>query len=204
MKTQDTISNFKAIAEKFVNTIKEEMTDIQQKWAPAEDEASRRFEELKLKFHNSLNEIDKELASFKTAQVQHLEELKRHIDELKVQLNLGKAEGLEAFETQMKKITTAWNILKMKLEQHPEYVVMKNEIKDDFLSWKIKLDMMKIQFSLGKMELRDNWSSISSELGKDVEHLGKAVEAGAGIAGEKLNQMEDELKVFFDKYLKKK
>jgi hypothetical protein len=64
------------------------------------------------------------------------------------------------------------------------------------------MEMIKIQFSLGKMELKDNLKEISSDLGKELDHLGKALEAGAGIAGEKFDRFESEVKKIFEKYRK--
>jgi hypothetical protein len=39
-------------------------------------------------------------------------------------------------------------------------------------------------------------------LGKELDHLGKALEAGAGIAGEKFDRFESEVKKIFEKYRK--
>jgi hypothetical protein len=50
------------------------------------------------------------------------------------------------------------------------------------------------------MEWKQDWKHFSSELGREVDNLGKALEAGAGIAGEKLDRVEEELQKIFKKY----
>lgn len=200
MKTQEVFTEFKSIAENLVHKIKEEFTDVKSKWAPVEEEAIQRFEELKADFNETLTAIDKTLQEWKAGSREEADAIRLKIDELRVQLSLGKAEGMEAFEEQKKKISAEWSLLKMKLEQHPEFPKMEQALKQKFMDWRIRLDMLKIQFSLGKMELKDGWKNISSEIGKEAEHLGKAVEAGAGIAGEKLDQFEIEIRKIFDKF----
>ncbi|MBL7924030.1 MAG: hypothetical protein JNL88_07520 [Bacteroidia bacterium] len=202
MKTGETFAEFKSIADKLVKDIQEEWKDIKTKWAPAEEEAIQRFEELKNNFKTTLNALDKEMQNWKNSNRQELDAVKEKIDHLYVQLNLGKAEGMQSFEEQKQKITTEWNAFKLKLEQMPEYQTMQNKLKEELIDWRIKLDMMKVQFALGKMEVKDSWKNISEELGKEAGHLGKAVEAGAGIAGEKLDQFEGEIKKIFDKFKK--
>ena len=57
MNTKESLNEFKAIADKMVKNIKEEWTDVKSKWAPDEEESSRRFEELKLKFRGTLDTL---------------------------------------------------------------------------------------------------------------------------------------------------
>lgn len=202
MNTKDSLNEFKAIADKMVKNIKEEWTDVKSKWAPDEEESSRRFEELKLKFRGTLDTLKQNINTWKEENQDEINSLNQKIDEMQVQLSLGKAEGLDAFEEQKKKISLQWNLLKLKLEQHPRYHTLQQELKEEILNWRIKMDLLKIQFALGKVEVKDRWENISGEISKEVEHLGKVVEAGAGIAGEKLDQFEVEIKKIFEKFKK--
>lgn len=193
---------FKNIADNLVKNIKEEWSQITSKWAPAEEEATRRFEEQKEKFRTTLNTLDVELNKWNNSGREELESIKQKIDELHVQLTLGKAEGIEAFEAQKKNITEKWTQLKQALEKFTEYNRMQTALKQELLDWRIKMDMLKIQFSLGKMEVKDSWKNISQEISREAEHLGKVVEAGAGIAGEKLDHFEEEIKKLINKIRK--
>ncbi len=200
MKSNEKTDEFKAIAENLVRTMKENWNDLKSKWAPAGEEASQRFEDLKQQFKNTLKLVDENMQQWKSTHREEIDDVKRSIDELYVRLNLGKAEGMEAFENQKREISREWSLLKMKLEKLPEYQNMQQQLKQELMEWRIRLDLMKIQFALGKMEVKDSWKNISSEISKEAEHLGKAVEAGAGIAGEKLDHLEIEIRKIFDKF----
>jgi hypothetical protein len=202
MKTNEMLNSLKSMTEKALDTLKEEVSDLKQRWAPEAEEAANRFEVLKADFRESLTAIEQKLGSVLRPDDARLAELKQKMDELRLQLALGKAESLEKFEEQQKKIQLHWSILKANLEKMPEYNSLQDEVKSAFNEWRVRLEMIKIQFSLGKMELKDNLKEISNDLGKELDHLGKALEAGAGIAGEKFDRFESEVKKIFEKYRK--
>lgn len=202
MKTNEMLNSLKSMTEKALGTLKEEVSDLKHRWAPEAEEAASRFEALKSDFRESLGTIEQKLVSVLRPDDARLAELKQKMDELRLQLALGKAESLEKFEEQQKKIQLQWSILKANLEKIPEYNSLQDEVKSAFNEWRVRLEMIKIQFSLGKMELKDNLKEISSDLGKELDHLGKALEAGAGIAGEKFDRFESEVKKIFEKYRK--
>jgi hypothetical protein len=202
MKTNEVFNTLKSMTEKAMGTLKEEVSDLKDRWAPAAEEAGNRFEILKTDFKESLTAMESKLAAVLSADDARWTELRQKIDELKLQLALGKAESLEVFEEQQKKIQLQWSILKANLEKIPEYNSFQDEVKSAFNDWRVRLEIIKIQFSLGKMELKDNIRDISNDLGKELDHLGKAIEAGAGIAGEKFDRFESEVKKIFEKYRK--
>lgn len=190
------------MAEKAIGTIKEEVDDFKHRWAPEAEIVAGRFEELKVQFLKSLDEMDANLHDWLKQHPEEIAKIRQVIDETRVQLALGKAESLEKFEEQQKKIIAQWNILKSKLEAQPDYQTVKEKVGKELNEWRVRLDILKIQYSLGRMEWRDNWKNISSELGREMDNLGKAIEAGAGIAGEKLDKVEDEIQRIFNKYRK--
>ena len=196
------LNSLKSMTEKALDTLKEEVSDLKQRWAPEAEEAANRFEALKSDFRESLAALEQKLVSVIRPDDARLAELKQKMDELRLQLALGKAESLEKFEEQQKKIQLHWSMLKANLEKIPEYNSLQDEVKSAFNEWRVRMEMIKIQFSLGKMELKDNLKEISSDLGKELDHLGKALEAGAGIAGEKFDRFESEVKKIFEKYRK--
>jgi len=187
MNAETLENSFRKIAGKPSQTIKEEWKDLQNQWAPEKEEAARRFEELKDKYRIVLSEIEDQLRERKDEGFHELEKL---IDELRLQLALGKAETLEAFEEQKRSITHRWTLLRARLESHPAYQPMAEKLMD----WRVKLDLLRIQYALGKMELKSDWKDISSRLRTEFGYLEKAVESGAGIAGEKIEQLEAEVK----------
>ena len=91
-------------------------------------------------------------------------------------------------------------LLKSQLEELPEFYEIKDRINHQLDEWRGQLEVVKIQFALGRVEWKQDWKHFSSELGREVDNLGKALEAGAGIAGEKLDRVEEELQKIFKKY----
>lgn len=198
MELKQMIGNFKSMAEKAVSTIKEEADEFKHRWAPESHVAADRFEELKKKFSAALLGMESAIKE----QLAHLpaegEKIQRAIDELRVQLALGKAETIEAFEAQKKTILQQWKLLKLELEKQPAYKDLSRHVDE----WRVDLELLKVQYALGMMEWKKNWNNISAELGKEMDNLGKAMEAGAGVAGEKLDKVEEEIQRIIRKYSK--
>lgn len=200
MDSKETLSAFKDVADSLVNNIRTEWRDFKSKWAPLEADAMDRFEDMKQSFSSSLTRLEKQVAGWTDTGQESLKEIRSLMEELRLQLSLGKAEGMEAFEDQKQKISDTWKKLRSRLEERSEFAHLESGLKKELMEWRIKLDMMKIQFALGKMEMKERWKDISEEIGREAENLGKAVEAGAGIAAEKIDHFEDELKKIYRKY----
>lgn len=200
MEIKELIVNFKAMAVKAISTVKEEADDFKNRWAPEIEEASNRYEALKKKLEASVVIVENLLKDQLNQHPEEFKKIKTTIEELKLQLTLGKAETLEAFEEQKKQILVRWKLLKSQLEELPEFNEIKDRIIHQLDEWRVQLEVMKIQFALGRMEWKQDWKQFSSELGREVDNLGKALEAGAGIAGEKLDRVEEELQKIFKKY----
>lgn len=200
MEVKELIGNFKAMAVKAISTVKEETDDFKDRWAPEIEEASNRYETLKKKLEASVVVVENLLKDQLNQHPEEFKKIKTTIEDLKLQLTLGKAETLEAFEEQKKQILVRWKLLKSQLEELPEFYEIKDRINHQLDEWRVQLEVMKIQFALGRMEWKQDWKHFSSELGREVDNLGKALEAGAGIAGEKLDRVEEELQKIFKKY----
>lgn len=164
----ETTSN--KIMEKVVESLKKaavELEEFQLQFALGKADATDKYEELKKKFdlflHESKHKFQQE--KFKA------EELKAKLENLQLQLALGKAETREVFEAQMKKILSAMNQLETFLKNSElgseVYTYFHNEIQ----KFKIKLDILKLRFELGKMEAKEEFESRKSEFSKHIESL---------------------------------
>jgi CHASE3 domain sensor protein len=192
MKTESLENSFRKIAGKIGQTIREEWSDLQTQWAPEKEEAALRFENLKEKYRATLQNIEQQAIEKKEEGLEKIQDL---IQELRLQLALGKAETLEAFEEQKSAITHRWSVLRNHIESNPAY----RHLGEELMDWRVKMDLLRIQYALGKMELSSNWKDISSKLKTEFGHLEKAAESGAGIAGEKIDQLEEEVKAGFER-----
>lgn len=190
------------MAVKAVGTVKEEVDEFKDRWAPDTVTAMERHETLKRKLEVSLDNVaslvEEQLIPFP----EELKKIRLSIDELRLHLMQGHAETLEMFEEQKKQILVRWKVLKSQIEELPGLEELKDHVNRQLNEWRVQLEVIKIQYALGRMEWKENWKTISSDLGKEIDNLGKAMEAGAGIAGEKLDKVEEELQRVFKKYMK--
>lgn len=192
MYTDSIQQQFQKIADKVSQTIRQEWQDLQSEWAPEREEAAKRFEQLKSRFSAILKELEKEVGQ---STEKGKEDLQRLIQELRVQLALGKAETLEAYEEQKENITRQWHKLRASLAHTSTY----HQFQEQLMDWRVKLDLLRVQYALSKMDLKSDWKEISSRLKKEFGHIEKTIESGAGIASEKIDQLEAELRVRLDK-----
>ena len=202
MDFKELIESFRSMAYKAVDTVKEEIEEFKDRWAPDVATAMDRFEDLKKRLEASLHNVGNLVEEHLIPHPEELKKIRLTIDELRLQLVMGKAETLEAFEEQKKQILVRWKLLNAQIEELPGLGELKDHVNRQLNEWRVQLEVMKIQYALGRMEWKENWKNISSDLGKEVDNLGKAMEAGAGIAGEKLDKIEEEIQRIVKKYAK--
>lgn len=166
--------------------------------ALGEMEAKDHFEKLKKKFKSSLN----------TAQ-QYVEnngrkakdEVLQVIDEMKVQLALGKAESLDEFEVQEKKIMRAFRTLEARIDGIIDHEA-EEELHHDMQQFRIKLDMLKVQYKLGNMEARDKFEERKHELEVSMSKLKAKIESKRKLNVKTRAARKEEIKESY-KHLKK-
>lgn len=202
MDFRELIESFRSMAYKAVDTVKEEIEEFKDRWAPDVATAMDRFEDLKKRLEASLHNVGNLVEEHLIPHPEELKKIRLTIDELRLQLVMGKAETLEAFEEQKKQILVRWKLLNAQIEELPGLGELKDHVNRQLNEWRVQLEVMKIQYALSRMEWKENWKNISSDLGKEVDNLGKAMEAGAGIAGEKLDKIEEEIQRIVKKYVK--
>ncbi len=125
--------------------------------------------------------------------------LRQSMDELQLQLALGKAESKEALEEQKRKLETALH------EAEQGYENLKGEASEDFSEWaqefgswkeqiQTRMDLARLHFALGKAEARDDLEKGRQDLSRQVSEL-KAKMDDLGDAGEeKWDAVSNELK----------
>jgi hypothetical protein len=166
--------------------------------ALGEMEAKDQFEKLKKKFRSTLN----------TAQTyvenngrKAKDEVMQVIDEMKVQLALGKAESLDEFEVQEKKIIRAFKTLEARIDGVIDHEA-EEELHHEMQQFRIKLDMLKVQYKLGNMEARDQFEDRKHELEAAMAKLKAKIEARRDINAKTRAARKEEIKESY-KHLKK-
>ena len=98
--------------------------------------------------------------------------IQRHLDELKVQLTLGKAEAIDFIEKQKANFKDVVSDVKGKVAEADEAAAEK--VAEGGTKLRQKLDELELQLALGRMESRDEYE----------EQKGKITKAVAGVREE--------------------
>ncbi len=179
----------------------------------------KRLEELKLQF--SLGKIDatdsfeKQKDHLRTLVVtlkenldkatdvaeEKTKEMKAKLEELQLQLTLGKADGMEAFEIQKKKIELAMH--EVYLEGKKTFNVNFNQALQLFdnnaQAFKTGLEIVKLQFSLGKMDAKDEAEQARKAINDKMNELTEQYKSMQQTAMKSLEDFNTQMKEGYEK-----
>lgn len=176
-----------------------ELEEFQLQLALGKAEAADQYESIKKKLNTFLQKIDAKIGH----EVPDTSALRGKLDELRVQLVLGQAESREVFTEQKKRILKAIDDLEKSLNNSGIAARLKLRIKSELRVFRIKLEILRLRFELGKLkmkkvvktrrdefikktqqlrtrlirknsELEKNWEHFSDEMDKAYSHLKKA------------------------------
>ncbi|MEZ4923012.1 MAG: hypothetical protein R2780_07580 [Crocinitomicaceae bacterium] len=172
------------VVDKVVDALRKAATELealQVQAALGKAEASDKYEELKKKFDHFVHEtkIKFEQGKEKAGDIQ--EEVQALLDELRVQLALGKAEGKEAFAEQKKKIVEKIRQIENKIKSNPTlnkaYAVVLVEME----KFKVLLEWLEQKFEEGKEVAADQFEKGKAELNSFISTVKeKFAEADGG------------------------
>jgi hypothetical protein len=134
---------------------------LQVQLALGEAEADDKYEELKKKFTRYINGVKAQIG---TRSRKAANDLHADLDDLQVQLALGKAESKETFESQRKKILRALTNVENKVKSAYRASGFEEELLHEIEATRIKLDLIKVHYELGKMEARDEFEDGKHDL----------------------------------------
>lgn len=121
--------------------------------------------------------------------------LNSQLEELKLQLALGKAESKDLFDKQSESISNSINSIKSDLsEKYPDLVKL---LDDNTLKFNSAMEGLRLQYSLGKADLGDGVDSNKEMVTNKLNQLKQMFEEGKDIAQEKFDEFKDDsLKAF--------
>lgn len=146
-----------------------EIEDFQVQLALGKAEAHDKFEEAKKKFNSFLHSSKQKLAVTKEKK----EKIRGNFDELQVQLALGKAESIELFNEQKKKIFSAISKLEKSFENKTSVFSgdVEEKIKHEIERFRIKMEVLRVQYALGKLEAAEEFEKRKHELAENITKL---------------------------------
>lgn len=205
METQ-TVNRASSVANRLSDTLKKTQQEIEElvvQLALGKAHAADKFEEAKKEMNVRLNELKNEWSELQSlVSNEKLNLLKAKMDELQVQLALGKAEAKDLFEEQKKKIFYALGAVETELKSNPElkpYVIL---LRSDIEKFKLKLEIFKLKFELNKFEIKDAFKENMNEARIELDKRFAKFEEKWDHAKEKYDDFSDEMELSF-KHLKK-
>lgn len=174
-----------------------ELEELQLQVNLGKAEASEKFEEWKKEFSGYMNNA-KSKARKGADDVKNLqEELERLMDELRVQLELGKADGYDAFKAQKKKILEKIHEIENKVKNNPTL----NKLYAVFLvqmeKFKIFLEWLEEKFKEGKSAAKDKFDAGKETLNSYIDDLKNKVKE---FDSEKWNHFQEEVAEAFTNF----
>ena len=159
---------------KFLENFDRELDELQVQISLGEKELGDAFEKGKERFTGFVDETLETVNGLESSET--VTNLRTKLDELRVQLALGKAEGRDAFEAQKEALDNKLN------ETQQAYQAWESEAGDkaDDLKgafahrvehFRTQTDMMKVQFHLGVADAKDDWEDAKKEVSGKINDM---------------------------------
>jgi hypothetical protein len=181
----------------FLKKWNEELEDLEVNISLGEEEYMEAYETQKANFMAFLDRSAKSIDDL------HLEEkampIRTKLDELRVQLALGKAESKEAFEKQQKNLTELMHKAgeayeEAKTDAGEKSSELANSFKEQAEHFRTKLDMFRLHFHLGSADASDEMKEKKNELQEKVRDLKAKASEKAEEMGDEADDKWDEVK----------
>jgi hypothetical protein len=128
--------------------------------------------------------------------------LKTRVEDLELQLALGKSETKEIFEAQRKKILEALVRLENDLKQSLPASINLEELYHEIEKFKLKLEIIRLKFILKKFMVKDSFREKMKDARRNVSRLTDQASSKWKAGSEKLTDFKDEIQLAY-KHLRK-
>jgi tRNA U34 5-methylaminomethyl-2-thiouridine-forming methyltransferase MnmC len=186
------------VADKLL-TAQQEIDELVVQFALGKAEGKEKFEEIKKEFRQRVSEFRTLL---ETASSDFLTpEARQRIEELEVQLALGKADSKELFEEQKKKIMKALDEVESEIKSW-----IGSKLPDNFSheveKFKLKLEIIRLKFHLKKFEMKDAFKDSMADSKRKIEKITESIRQKLKDGSLKYSDFRDEMSIAY-KHLKK-
>jgi len=154
------------IADKLLEA-QQEIDELVLRFALGKAEAGEKFEETKKEFSNRVSEFRRTNLGSQVASTS--QSLKGLLDELEVQLNLGKADSKDMFEEQREKIEEVIDKIWTEVKKFKNETLDREHLEHEIEKFKLKLEVLRLRFELKKFEVSDSFKESMQEAKKSIE-----------------------------------
>ncbi|MEZ4773868.1 MAG: hypothetical protein R3D00_11855 [Bacteroidia bacterium] len=187
----------------FLEDWSKELDDLELQISLGEEEIVAAYEKQKAAFTEFVNESKAKISEM--ASNDHVQKLRGKLEALQVQLALGKAESLEAYEEQKKRLTESIQEAKDEYETYMSSLGDKKQELSGNLSGKLeqfktKMDLFHLQFALGKADAKEELKEKQEELTATLATIRAKIDEKKEAAEETWDEFTDEVSEAFDQF----
>jgi len=202
-----TMENSGSITESIVDGLRkaaDELEAFRLQLALGKADASDKFEEMKTGLNTFVSGLKGNLNKLKALSENKFESLRTAIEELQVQLALGKAEARVHYEIQEKKILAAIKKIEKSLEKLTEETTLppqlENELKRELTKARIKMEILRLRFQMKKMDAKIEVKGFMKEHLESLNKLGDKIKSAASPKEQKgkWNHFNEEMKEAYE------
>jgi hypothetical protein len=165
-----------SITEKIISGLKKSVVELEEfrlQAALGKAEAKDAYEAAKKKLNKYIHEAKIKLDSVKELTKEKSTQLKAELELLQVWLTLGKAETKEAFEEQRKNISKMLNDIEARIKKNKTTDLYYAELQMEIEKFRIKLDILKLQYELRKLGVREEFEEKKKDFSKTLSDIKK-------------------------------
>ena len=180
-----------------VNHAIAELQEFRLQIALGKAEARDKFEEIKKKFHASIQTLKMRMNESKTAN-----DIKQKLDELQVQLALGEAEAREAFSSQKEKILKSIHEIEALLKAHEGDTEFYLKLSNELEKFKIKLEILKYKYQPNEENHKKEFEIRIDDFARKMEEIKLSLTDKEKGLGKEIHELKNKLSDTFN-HLKK-
>jgi len=170
MKTEETTETniLQKVTEKLL-AAQQEIDELALQLALGKADARDKFEEIKSEFRLKVGELKNILAN--PAENYLSPEVKAKIEELELQLALGKADSKDLFEGQKKKIMNALTNLEEDIKKNWRRIKAPDFFVHEVEQFKLKMEILRLRFRLKKFDVRDDYRTRMQTVRREIKKM---------------------------------
>jgi hypothetical protein len=183
------------------NTWKTSLEDMRMQFSLGKMDAVDAFEKQKVQLRSMIESMKTNLDKATDIAEENGTKLRSKLEELNLQLNLGKADGKDMFDEQRKKIDLALQEVFSagKLAYHGNYGFMMELFENNTKAMKASLEIAQLQFALAKMEVKEEAEKARKEIEEKITELQTSAEKAQELTKENMEQWGKQMKDGFAK-----
>jgi hypothetical protein len=190
-------TNYQEQLKNWMNQWQQRFEEMRVQFSLGKMDAVDAFEQQKSHMREAILHLKSSMDKATDMSEEQLAKLREKIEELQIQLSLGKADGMDMFNEQKKKIELLMEELKKesKVAYNKGFEQAMQLYDHQTSAFKTGLEIVQLQFALAKMDAKDEADNIRKEVSEKMNQMQNLMMEGQKLM---LSQMEEWNKQWMD------